>query len=191
MTLPNLISFSGYADAGKDVAADILVQRARFIKAYMAKPLEEVLVELNPWIEDHKEGGIERFADLYGNLGERAIKDFIESQRFLKALEVEVARKFGENIWIDLVFNEVKALLSLDKKVALSGVRHLDELARVRELDGVCVWIERQVIRNQSGTAVTAGDCDVVVINNGTPKELYVKLVVALEEFNLIKDDSP
>ncbi len=31
MTLPSLISFSGYATVGKDAAADLLVSRARFV----------------------------------------------------------------------------------------------------------------------------------------------------------------
>ncbi len=43
MTLPSLISFSGYATVGKDAAADLLVSRASFVKTYMSKPLEQAL----------------------------------------------------------------------------------------------------------------------------------------------------
>ncbi len=188
MTLPNLISFSGYANAGKDAAADVMVSRARFVKTYMAKPLEQALVQINPWIVDHKENALERFEALYTNLGEQAIKDFEEIRRLLRMLETEVGRKDGENLWTDLVFDEVRTLRALDKKVVLSGVQHHDELSLVRKHDGVCVWIDRPVKARSSLITITAKDCDLVVVNDGTVKDLYVNIVTALEQYNSDKE---
>lgn len=184
MTLPSLISFSGYATAGKDAAADILVQRARFAKTHMTKPLELALVELNPWIVDSKENSLERFADLYENLGEFAVKEFSEARRLLRALESEI----GVEYWTNKVFHEVKLWMALDKKVSLSGVQTLEELALVREHEGVSVWIERPVKLRRGSGNVTAADCDIIVQNDGTLKALYVNLVTALEEYNSKKE---
>lgn len=185
MTLPNLISFSGYAGSGKDAAAEIMAARARYVKTTMTTPLEQTLVKLNPWVEDDKEGTIERFADLYENLGEFAIKEFSEARRLMLALETEVGRENDGNMWLDLAFAEVQRLLSLNKKVALSGVLHAEELNLVRKFDGVCVWINRPGVKARSSRiTIHPTDCDVAVVNNGTVKDLYVNIVVALEEYN-------
>lgn len=187
MTLPNLVSFSGYTEAGKDTAADIMVARARFVKTTMSKPLELALVQLNPWIVDHKENALERFEDLYENLGDGATKNFEEVRRLLQMLETQVGRENNGNIWFDQVFAEVGTLMGFGRKVALSGVKNLNELAEVREHGGVCVWVERPV-KVRAGTYVNPEDCDVVVTNDRTPKDLYVSLVTALEEYTSNKE---
>jgi len=191
MTLPNLISFSGYPLAGKDAAADVMVTRARFVKTYMDKPLVEALLDLNPWLVDKGEGTVERFSDLYANLGEDAIKNFDEARRLLRVLETKVGRRNGMNIWTDQVFDEVRHLLSLNKKVVISGVQYHEDLAVVRELDGVCVWITRPRSKAKSSTiAISAQDCDLVVTNEGNIKEFYVSLTIALEEYaNNVKEN--
>lgn len=194
MTLPSLISFSGYATVGKDAAADILVSRAGFVKTYMSKPLEQALLTLNPWIVDHKESTIERFADLHTNLGYDATKEFEEVRRLLQTLGTEVGRNMvGENVWTDLVFDEILNLRAQDKNVAVTGVRYPNEMDLVHQLDGVAVWIERPNIRpvnsHTSDNALTSKDCDLVVSNNGTLRNLYVNLVTGLEEYNAKKDN--
>lgn len=182
MTLPNLVSFSGYSWSGKDAAADLMVSRVRFTKTYMQKPLEQALLKANPWIVDRKESTVERFADLHENLGFDETRTFDEVRRLL-SMGAEIGRDLlGQNIWNDLVFTEVQNLLALGKKVALSGVSYPDELALVRENGGVCVWINRYRAR-PGGTSVTAEDCDLVVDNVGTLKDFYVALITTLEEY--------
>ncbi len=48
MSLPRLISFSGYAFAGKDTAADMLVENNGYVKTYMSKPPEW---NIDHWIQ--------------------------------------------------------------------------------------------------------------------------------------------
>lgn len=188
MTLPNLVSFSGYPKSGKDAAADLLVQRVRFSKTYMLKPLEKILLTIDPWIVDHKEGTIERFSALHESLGFDDARDFEETQRLIQ-LGTEYGRAlFGQNLWTNLVFEEVTLLLGRNKNVALSGVIYKDELDLVRKNNGVSVWIERKGARLSRSLMredmVTPDDCDIVVTNNGTLRELYINLLTALEEFN-------
>ena len=184
MTLPNLISFSGCEMSGRKTAADVMAQRAGYVKTYMAKPIEQLLVKLDPWIVDHRGGTIERFSDLYGSLSDYALKDFDEVRRLLRVVEDEVGRRNGQNLWTDLIFEEVQALLDIEKKVAVAGVRHKEELDLVRTKDGVCVWINRDVKYRSSLDSVSSDDCDVVVENNGTVKDLYINVVTALEEYD-------
>lgn len=184
MTLPTLVSFSGYPRSGKDAAADLLVSRARFAKTYMLKPLEKTMLRVNPWIVDHKENTIERFSDLHENLGFDATREFEEARRLIQ-LGTEVGRDLlGRNIWTELVFDEVQSLRDSGKNVAISGVEYLEELPLVREYGGVCVWIDRYNVRpgKYQGT-VRPEDCDLVVANNGTLKDFYIALIVSLEEY--------
>lgn len=188
MTLPNLVSFSGDAYAGKDAIADLLVERARFKKTYMLKPIEQALLKMNPWIVDPEENTIERFADLHKNLGFDAARAFPETERLI-ALASEVGKDLlGQNVWHHLIFDEVSTFLTWQFKVALSGVEHLDALALVKQHDGVTVWLERPrplkgMPRKRRGD-VRKADCDIIVQNDGTLKDLYVNVVSALEEYD-------
>lgn len=183
MTLPNLISFSGQAFVGKDAAADVLVSRAKFVKTYMLKPVEQALVHLDPIVPDPKAGTLERFSSLYENLPKHELRDLEEVRRLIGRMERQVGRDNGENLWAELVFSEVRSLQEIGNKVALSGVNHQAELDLVRGHGGVCVWINRPVKSRGSANTITAEDCDVVVVNDGTIKELYANVVIAVEEF--------
>lgn len=188
MTLPNLVSISGYSFSGKDAAADALVERAGFAKTHMSTFVEQALVKLDPWIVDHKEGSVERFSELYENLGDAAIKNYQEVRRLLYTLETEVGRENGENIWVKQVFEEIHFLLEAGEKVVLVGPKTKDELELVRIYGGVCVWISRPMKTN-TGVSITSDDCDLIVKNDGNLSDLYVNLVVALEEYNPLRDE--
>lgn len=188
MTLPSLISFSGYPRAGKDAASDLLVSRAKFIKTSMTTPIEQSLLRMNPWIVDYRENTIERFADLHEKLGYDGAREFEEVQRLIQ-VGTEVGRDVvGRNVWTDAVFKDVLKFRSLDRNVVVSNVEYADELALVRENGGVSVWIERRGTRPSTMprgiTTITAEDCDIVVVNSGNLKDLYINSVIALEEFN-------
>lgn len=188
MTLPNLVSFSGDAYAGKDAIADLLVERARFKKVYMLKPIEQVLLKMNPWIVDPEINSIERFVELHEKLGFDATREFPETDRLI-ALAQEVGKDLlGQNVWHHQIFDEVSTFLTWGFKVALSGVEHLDELALVKQHGGVTVWLQRPpalkgLPRKRRGD-IRKKDCDIIVQNDGTLKDLYVNVVSALEEYD-------
>ena len=189
--LPSLVSFSGYPSAGKDAAADLLVSRARYAKTYMTKPLEQALLRVDPWIVDHKENTIERFSDLHENLGFDATRNFEEVRRLLGVGSYFGQSLLGLNVWNNLVFDEIQTLQGLGKSVALSGVGHPKELSLVRECGGVSVWINRDTARAPKSLPmlITPEDCDIVVDNNGTLRELYIKLIIAFEEYTEKEDE--
>lgn len=188
MTLPNLVSFSGDAYAGKDAIADLLVERARFKKTYMLKPIEQALLKMNPWIVDNDENTIERFADLHQNLGFDVARRFPETERLI-ALASEVGKDLlGQNVWYHQVFNEISTFLTWEFKVALSGVESTDVLALVKQYGGVTVWLDRPpplrgLPRKRRGD-IKKADCDIIIHNDGTLKDLYVNVVSALEEYD-------
>lgn len=189
MTLPKLVSFSGYSWSGKDAAADLMVSRVRFVKTYMLKPVEKTLLKANPWIVDRGVGTIERFVDLHENLGFDETRTYDEVRRLIDITTTIGQDMLGSAFWTDLVFGEVGTLLDQGKNVALSGVSTKDELARVREYGGVSVWVRRWNAR-VGGTEVTENDCDLVVENVGSLKDFYVALITGLEEYTPVEEIS-
>lgn len=183
MTLPALVSFSGYSDVGKDAAADLLVAKARFAKTTVTEPLEEALLAIDPLIV--VQDSVERYSVLKENWGDFVIDEFEEVRRLLRVLKTY----FGPNVlgnehWLGLTSQRIRDLRAQNKSVALSGVVDKEELDLVRDHDGVTVWIERPIKVRVGDTTITAADCDVVVQNDGTLKDLYVNIVEALEEYN-------
>lgn len=189
MTLPTLVSFSGHSRMGKDAAADLLVAKAGYVKTYVSKPLEEALLALDPLIV--VQDSVEKYSVVKQNWGDFVNEEFQEVRRLLAVLK----NYFGPNVlggmfWTGLVFQEVQELLDSGQTVALSGVQHPHELDVVRKLKGVSVWIERPIKRRIGDTTITAEDCDVVVQNDGTLRDLYVNIIEGLEEYDAKKNAS-
>lgn len=190
MTLPNLISFSGYLGVGRNAAADLLVAKAKFVKTTITEPLEAALLHLDPYIVDPKEKSVERYSDMRKSWGDlAATEEFDEVRRLVRVLKTYFGpHVVGGEFWTGLVYEKIKALHSENKKVALSGVVNSEELVVVRELDGVAVWINRPIKARFGDNTITADDCDVIVENDGTYNNLYVSIVEAVEEFQANKE---
>jgi len=186
MTLPSLVSFSGYRGVGRDTAADQLVAKARFVKCTIDEPLEEALLAIDPLILDPSGNSVERYSTLKNTLGDYAKEEYAEIPRLLAVLKTYFGPQvLGAEHWTGLTYQRIRAIREINKSVALSGVVDQQELDAVRELGGVTVWINRPSIKVRVGdTTITAADCDVVVENDGTFKEFYANIVESLEEWN-------
>lgn len=184
MTLPRLISFSGYATAGKDAAADQFVKNDGYVKTYMSKPLEKALLTLDPWIDF---GGMDHmhYSQLHAHVGYDESKKNPEVRRLLQKLGTEVGREmFDPDVWIDLVFEEISYLM-LDNPVVLTGVRYPNELHAVHSRGGFAVWVDRPgvgpVNTHSSDNTIGPEDCDVRVVNDGSLEDLYGKVKALLK----------
>lgn len=176
-----LVSFSGYATAGKDAAADSLVQRLGFVKTYMSKPLEQALLTLNPYVPSNENDTWIVYSDLHARIGYDETKKTPEVRQLLQRLGTEIGRNmFGEDTWVDLAFKEIAELREDGLSVCLTGVRYQNELDRVREADGISVWVDRPGVEavntHSSEHTLTAADCDVVIMNGGSLGELAQKM---------------
>lgn len=181
--LPKLISFSGYAFAGKDAAADKLVEKLGYHKTYMSKPLEQALLAINPWVPTTNFGNqyIVAYATLHAAIGYSDTKKIPEVRRMLQVLGTEIFRDMvGPTALLDIVFKETTELQSQGKNVAITGVRRHNELERVHAHGGISFWIDRpgygpvndHVVENEIGPK----DCKVIINNDGTLEDLYSKI---------------
>lgn len=179
-----LIAFGGYATAGKDAAADILVSEHGYAKTYMSEALRECLLALNPWIlpdpnhDDLDEEGHTpvRYAELDALVGYTAAKEIPEVRRLLQSLGTEVGRNIlGEDTWTNAITKKIHDL-RLDGPVVVTGIRYPNELQLIHDLGGISVWVERPGVQAQSGhtseTSMREDLFDATLSNAGTLDDL-------------------
>lgn len=178
MKMPSLLfGLGGYAGVGKDAFADALVEFNDFNKQFMSSPLRQALLTVDPWIlgEDklyYRYSAYEEIVKSY-----EAAKRNPEVRRLLQVLGTEVGRNmFGQNVWVDLLDNEVKKLRANDISVVVTGIRYRNELDWVLDNGGHSIWIERPGVEpvnsHSSDNTLSMGDFDIMVSNEGTLGEL-------------------
>lgn len=176
---PQLVVIGGYATAGKDAVANILVQELGWYKTYMSYPLERALLTIDPYIPCSAiSGGYWiRYSELHKDVGYDESKKNPEVRRILQTLGTEVGRNmFGEDVWLDLVCVEVADALADRQSVVVTGVRYPNELVRFKELGGISLWVERAgvsaVNTHSSDNTLRHDDFDIWCSNNGTLEDL-------------------
>lgn len=198
---PWLLGLGGYAQSGKDSAADWLVVHKAWIKLFMAKPLDDGLKAIDPLIplapvawEIHTPDSVQAKAGVFlaGPFNIQAIRYTTlrhaltydeakynrEVRRLLQTLGTEFGRNMiSEDLWVDLVFAEAAAAMGLGGNVVITGIRYPNEAAWVRGYSrGRLVWIERPgvgpVNPHSSDNTLSAKDFDFAVVNEGSLEDL-------------------
>lgn len=195
MTLPRLISFSGYATAGKDAAADQFVKNDGYVKTYMSKPLEQALLTLDPLIDLAKPGAIPmpvRYSAFHAAVGYDKTKEHYEVRRLLQTLGTEIGREmFDPGVWVMLAEKEIDWYAELGQSVCITGVRFPNELRMIHERRGFAVWVSRPGVNpvnsHSSDNTISPEDCDLVVINDGTLDDLYKEVRMQLRQLGYEK----
>jgi hypothetical protein len=111
-----IIGLSGYARAGKDTTADILVKEYGFAKVAFADKLREALYALNPVIRyDKNDFGSYKYWRLQEVINECGWDGYKETRfndeirGLLQRMGTEVGREtIGQNTWVNAVLNEYK-----------------------------------------------------------------------------------
>lgn len=151
--LMEIIALSGYARAGKDEAAKVLVEKHGFIQVAFADKLREMLYQLNPllgslnldnpWFKErHKRlVYVQDVIDKYGWQGYKETEWSTEIRRLLQRLGTEAGRQtLWDSIWIDAALTG----LPEDAKVVVSDARFLNEFDAVIARGGYIWRIDRE-----------------------------------------------
>lgn len=142
-----IIGLSGYARAGKDEAARILVEEYNFTQVAFADKLREVLYALNPIVSmEHNlddELWVYHVQDVINNYGWGGYKETkygAEIRRLLQRLGTEAGRQtLWDSIWIDAAL----AGHDDDAKIVISDARFFNEFDAIKERGGKVWRIER------------------------------------------------
>ena len=168
-----LLGLGGYALSGKDTVADVLESR-NWYRTYMSEPLERALLALDPYISGSFST---RYSYFHSLLGYTKSKENPEVRRLLQKLGTDVGRNIlGENVWVNAVFDNLPEY----RQTVVTGIRYPNELAKIRELDGLAAWVRRPgfgpVNDHSSDNSLTADDFDFVIENDGTIYDLVRKV---------------
>lgn len=193
-----LVAFGGYATAGKDAAVDVLVAEFGFERTFMSKPLHDSLFALDPQVlVTEKEAARLHlpsstrcwpYVSLTEELGYEQCKSIADYRRLLQVMGTEVGRRrFGPDVWLNQVMVECAHHRSQGCPIALTGVRFANELAAIRNVSGVAVWVDRPGVApvngHSSDNTLTSADFDVVLSNSGTLEDLAVAVRALGEAF--------
>ncbi|MHB1973804.1 MAG: deoxynucleotide monophosphate kinase family protein [Acidimicrobiales bacterium] len=163
-----VVGLSGYARAGKDTVAQILVQRHGFVTGAFADALKLVLAKLDPIICDDI-----RLSDIAGGMEEA--KALPEVRCLLQRLGTEAGRNvLGADVWVRSLLDRPPV------RLAVSDCRFVDEAEAVRARGGLVVRVDRPgfgpVNGHVSETALDGYDFDAVLVNDGSIEDLSAKV---------------
>jgi hypothetical protein len=165
-----LIGLSGYAQAGKDTTAAVLIERAGFIRVSFADALRDAIYALNPQISDWS--GTARLQELVDAEGWDYVKvTYPEVRRLLQAMGTEVGRaQFGENFWVETAFRKMSG------NTVFTDVRFPNEYEAIKAAGGEVWRITRKgtgpVNGHPSETALDDFSFDRVIENDGSLDDL-------------------
>lgn len=137
-----LLGACGYAGAGKDAFADIMVDEFGYVKVGFADKLYEVALVLNPII--WKLPYPKRLKKVVEQLGWTKAKRIKQVRKYLQWLGTEVFRQtFGEEFLIDQTRPTVQRHLREGKSVIITNCRFENEAEFIEELGGSVILVDR------------------------------------------------
>lgn len=174
-----IIGLSGYAQAGKDETAKILVEKHGFKRLAFADPIREAILGLNPKVDS-----ITTVGDLVGDYGWDVAKQNPEVRRLLQAMGAEVGRKqFGADFWVVVALSQI----GTSTDVVFTDVRFPNEAKALADMNGAIVRVIRPntnaVNDHESEVAMDRYDFDATILNNGTLDDLNSQVERVLKLF--------
>jgi hypothetical protein len=177
-----IIGLSGYAQSGKDTAAEALLDLGYERVAFADILRDCVYAQDHPvfWNAITEETmGVQEIVDQLG--WTQAKLQFPVIRRSLQRFGTEVGRNIlGENIWVDATF----ARLNPDGKYAITDCRFPNEADAIKAKGGWTVRITRKGLgplnQHASETSLDRYKFDFSIVNDGT-KEEFQQLVRKLE----------
>lgn len=168
-----IFGFTAHAGAGKDTAAQVLVDSFGFTDVKMSNPLKEMLRTLYRCAgldEETIESKIE------GHLKEEPCEILMgKTPRYaMQKLGHEWRNLFGAELWSRIWTSRVA---SLEEPVVCTDIRYPHEVDALKELGGILVKIERPGLEVDLSHASERGipllEADVVLTNSGTIQHLH------------------
>lgn len=174
-----IIGLTGYAGAGKDAAAQFLIEDHGFTRIAFADPMREILYALNPIVGYRATSGkivdVKELVDKFG--WDQAKRDYPEIRALLQRLGTEGGREIlGENIWVDTAMRKASHF----SRVVFTDCRFENEAKAIREAGGTVLRVTRPGVGPVNGHVSDKGLpnslIDGEILNNGTLEDLRRKV---------------
>lgn len=178
-----LVGLCGFAQSGKDTVAKWLVKEHDWTRVAFADALRDVLYALNPLIGVHGEEvlDVKEIVDEQG--WDNAKVNYTEIRKLLQRLGTEAGRDIIDpNLWVGMGEDKIERA---GGPVVVTDCRFPNEIELIKRRKGTLIWVERDgvgaVNAHASEHSVNAGDCDLILTNNGTIDDLYDSLSQAFD----------
>ncbi len=182
-----LLGLSGYAQSGKDTAADYL-ESVGFERRAFADALRNFASAINFIVDfDERENEFVRYNDVIEELGYNEGKvAYSEIREMLQRIGTEGGRKtLYDNVWVDAAMKDGAAALDC----VFTDVRFPNEAEAIQEAGGHVIRIVRPGVEavnaHASETSLDDWDFDDYIVNDGTIQELHGKVAIALRDSKL------
>jgi hypothetical protein len=192
-----IVGLHGFAQVGKDTAANYLVERQGYRRIAFADPMRSALLKLNPWVNlkgasgevsswnESKFQSLLQFCTLHtlvDELGWDVAKTGVpEVRQLLQRFGTEIGRDmFGENFWVDLAMKQVDE--SEHPRWVFTDMRFPNELEAVKARGGTAVKLVRPGYGPVNGHVSDAGLpdelFDALAFNDGSVQHLEEQMLV-------------
>lgn len=177
-----VLSLSGYAQSGKDTAAQFLVDKG-WKRLAFADVLKQCVLALDPLIPMPENGSHYKLSTVVDIMGmEQAKLSFPEVRRLLQVMGTEVGRQLlGNDVWVDKVVEKFEPNYSY----VVTDTRFDNEFSKLRDLGAVMVWVERPGVgplnNHASESSLLGKRFDIRIENNGSLDELRSAVLSAAE----------
>ena len=109
-----LIGLCGYAAAGKDTAARVLIDEFFFQRVAFADPIKAALLALDPLVPGPGEDQYLRLSEFCQERSWAEVKEYPEVRRLMQILGTEVGRNlFDPEIWVKLAESKMPDMLGM------------------------------------------------------------------------------
>lgn len=184
-----LIGLCGYAGAGKDTAAQVLIDEFFFQRIAFADPIKGALLALDPFVPGNTEGSFTRLSEFQKDQDWAQVKEYPEVRRLMQIIGTEVGRNlFDPDIWVKLAEAKLLSTMSVGHTV-ITDVRFPNEARLIKKHRGVLVRVSRPgfgpVNEHVSDRASENWTYDHQLVNEGDISALHEKarqLVNKLQE---------
>jgi hypothetical protein len=180
-----IVALGGFARAGKDSAAQALVDHLGFRRVAFADKLREFLLRLNPLVAPgvqpafgaHKSiTTVQKVIDEYGWDGYKDSPYGDHMREYMQRLGTECGRELiSDSIWIDA------ALKDTEDNIVIPDLRFGNELAAIKARGGHTIRIVRPgvgpVNNHPSEFALTDDDFDYVIMNSSSLEDLHSTVI--------------
>lgn len=177
-----IIGFGYKARSGKDTAADYIVENYDFSKHSFAFYLKALLWFLFGIEQDELINGDKtRFVPMWG----MTIREMLQ-----KVGTDALRNNFDQDIWVKLTLGNYEG-----EDLVFSDVRFENEAARIKELGGLMIRIDRPGVSIEDSTAAHESEnglshymnWDYVITNDGTVEDLYKEIDLIMAQNNIPK----
>jgi hypothetical protein len=191
-----LIAFGGKAGSGKSTSADYLVKHHNFIELSFAKPLKDLVQntfqidEKYLYDQNYKNSIIEEL-----QVSGRQLLQIIGTELFRKDIHKYLPnlRLNGDSIWVHNMHKNIQKLLKDGKtRIVISDKRFKNEYDNLKLMGFIVYDIERDEEKKENDShkinnheSEMRSPCDLIIQNEGTKEELFLKLDNIIIENNL------